>query len=120
MPLISDIIAAIEAEAPLILQESWDNSGLQVGHADRECTGVLLALDPSEEVVEEAKAGGCNCNLSWGVSFLVLSIWSSVGLLCWDGSTVSHLLVVPFSLLGALHAVAEVGVLRNEVLAYRA
>lgn len=60
MPLISDIIAAIEAEAPLILQESWDNSGLQVGHADRECTGVLLALDPSEEVVEEAKAGGCN------------------------------------------------------------
>ncbi len=60
MPRISEIISAIEAEAPLSLQEEWDNSGLQVGHTDRECTGVMIALDPTEKVVEEAIAHGCN------------------------------------------------------------
>lgn len=60
MPLIADIIAAIETEAPLELQEDWDNSGLQVGRRDKECSGVMIALDPTEKVVEEAVARGCN------------------------------------------------------------
>ncbi len=60
MPLISEIIAAIEAEAPLMLQEEWDNSGLQVGHAGRECTGAMLALDPTEWALREAIDAGCN------------------------------------------------------------
>lgn len=60
MPRIADIIAAIEAEAPLTLQESWDNSGLQIGHADAECTGVMIALDPSVAAIDDAIAAGCN------------------------------------------------------------
>lgn len=60
MPRIADITAAIEAEAPLCLQESWDNSGLQTGHADAECTGVMIALDPSVAAIDEAVAAGCN------------------------------------------------------------
>ncbi|MBD5345931.1 MAG: Nif3-like dinuclear metal center hexameric protein [Bacteroides sp.] len=64
MPRIADIIAAIEEEAPLSIQESWDNSGLQIGRADTECTGVMLALDPTEKVVEEAIGHGCNLIVS--------------------------------------------------------
>lgn len=60
MPKISDIISAIEAEAPLSLQEGWDNSGLQAGHAEAECTGVMLAVDPTEWAIDEAVRSGCN------------------------------------------------------------
>ncbi len=57
---IRDIIAPIEEFAPLSLQESYDNSGLVVGRLDDELQGgVLLAVDVTEEVVEEAIEKGC-------------------------------------------------------------
>lgn len=56
----ADIIAAVSSRAPLDLQDSWDNSGLQVGDPAQACTGVLLALDPTEAVVAEAIGRGCN------------------------------------------------------------
>lgn len=59
-PTCADILAAIGSCAPLHLQESWDNSGLQVGDVQQPCTGVLLALDPTEAVVAEAIERGCN------------------------------------------------------------
>lgn len=58
--LIRDIINAIEQAAPLSLQEDWDNSGLLVGSANRECTGVMLALDVTPTVIAQAKSRGCN------------------------------------------------------------
>lgn len=61
---IRQIISAIEAFASPALQESWDNTGLQVGDATAECTGVLLCLDPTEDVVAEAVAKGCNLVVS--------------------------------------------------------
>lgn len=57
---IIEIIRAIERRLPLWLQESWDNSGLQVGDTEADVTGVLLALDPTEEVIAQAIAQGCN------------------------------------------------------------
>ena len=46
---IRDIIAPIEAFAPLSLQESYDNAGLVVGRLDDELQGgVLLAVDVTE------------------------------------------------------------------------
>lgn len=60
IPTCGDIIAAVSSYAPRQLQESWDNSGLQVGDVTAPCTGVLLALDPTPEVVSEAVARGCN------------------------------------------------------------
>ena len=57
---IRDIIAPIEEFAPLSLQESYDNSGLVVGRLDNELQGgVLLAVDVTEEVIEEAIEKGC-------------------------------------------------------------
>lgn len=64
MPRISDIIALIEQTAPLRLQEEYDNSGLQLGDAGAECTGVLLCLDITPEVVSEAVSRGCNLVVS--------------------------------------------------------
>lgn len=61
------IIQAIEELAPRYLQESWDNSGLQVGlppEADGECTGVLICLDVTPEIIREAVDKGCNLVLS--------------------------------------------------------
>lgn len=64
MPKVSEVIASIEAYAPLSLQESWDNSGLQVGHPEREVTGVLVALDPTPERIDEALSLGANMVVS--------------------------------------------------------
>ncbi len=57
---IKDIIQELDRYAPPAFQESYDNTGLIVGNADRECTGILCSLDATEEVILEAKAAGCN------------------------------------------------------------
>lgn len=62
--LIRDIISVIERFAPLSLQEEWDNSGLQCGDTSAECTGVMLCLDVTPDVIEEASARGCNLVVS--------------------------------------------------------
>ncbi len=62
--LINDIIAAIEAFAPPVYQESYDNCGLQVGNTEDEVSGVLISLDVTEAIVEEAMARGCNMVVS--------------------------------------------------------
>ena len=55
-----DIIKVIEDFAPLSLQEGWDNSGLCVGSPEDEVTSVLLALDCTPELVDEAVACGAD------------------------------------------------------------
>ena len=57
---VKDIIQAIEEKAPLLYQESYDNSGLQVGDPEDEVKAVLISLDVTEAVLEEALARGCN------------------------------------------------------------
>lgn len=42
------------------LQEDYDNAGLQVGLTEAEVSGVLLCLDVTEAVIQEAKDKGCN------------------------------------------------------------
>lgn len=56
----SDITAIIESVCPLEAQESWDNSGWQVGNPSAECRGVLLCVDVTEEILDEARRRGCN------------------------------------------------------------
>lgn len=61
---IHEITDALEALAPIPLQEEYDNSGLQVGVTDRGLTGVLVCLDITEQVVDEAIARGMNLVIS--------------------------------------------------------
>lgn len=52
--LIKQITQYIESIAPLAFQESYDNAGLIVGNPDDEVSGALIALDITEEVLDEA------------------------------------------------------------------
>ena len=58
------IISGIEDFAPASFQESWDNTGLQVGSLRAECTGVLLCVDVTPSIVDEARNRGCNLIIS--------------------------------------------------------
>lgn len=57
---VADITHFLESIAPLSLQESYDNAGLQTGHPLQEITGVLVTLDVTDEVIDEAIQQGCN------------------------------------------------------------
>lgn len=57
---IREVIQHLEAIAPPIYQESYDNAGLITGDPDWTVSGVLCCLDSTEAVVEEAARKGCN------------------------------------------------------------
>ena len=57
---LGKIAQAIERFAPLNLQESYDNAGLQVGDMKTEIEDVLLCLDVTEDILNEAIDRGCN------------------------------------------------------------
>lgn len=54
MPNIKDITSFLESIAPLSLQESYDNAGLITGDVSTEISSILITLDVTEKVVEEA------------------------------------------------------------------
>ena len=57
---IHHLTTYLETLAPLAYQESYDNSGLIIGDPATEIKGVLVTLDTTEAVVDEAIANGCN------------------------------------------------------------
>ncbi len=57
---VKDIINVIEDFAPLNIQEEWDNSGLIVGSPNDEVSSILLALDCTPDLVDEAISHGVN------------------------------------------------------------
>ncbi|HEY5406760.1 MAG TPA: Nif3-like dinuclear metal center hexameric protein [Ginsengibacter sp.] len=57
---INEVISCLEDFAPLSLQEDYDNAGLLIGDANRECNGILTTLDITEEIVAEAIRRKCN------------------------------------------------------------
>lgn len=64
MITVSDIAKAIEDYAPKHLQESYDNSGLQIGNPEMPVSAVLLCLDVTEEILAEARRRQCNMIVS--------------------------------------------------------
>jgi len=61
---IKQVLEALERFAPLPLQESWDNAGLQIGLTEAEVSGALLCLDVTEAIIAEAIQKGCNMVVS--------------------------------------------------------
>ena len=51
---VKDVTKVIEDFAPLSIQEGWDNSGLCIGSPEAPVTSVLLGLDCTPELVDEA------------------------------------------------------------------
>jgi len=57
---IAEVCELIEQTAPLALQENYDNAGLLIGDRHAEVKGVLLTIDVTEPVIDEAVVKGCN------------------------------------------------------------
>ncbi|BDD89252.1 Nif3-like dinuclear metal center hexameric protein [Desulfofustis limnaeus] len=61
MPVtVSDILARLDALAPFASAESWDNVGLLVGTRNRPVRSILIALDPTNRLLDEAIAIGAD------------------------------------------------------------
>ena len=51
---LKELTQYLESEIPLSFQEEYDNSGLQIGDPEKEIRSVLLTLDVTEDVIDEA------------------------------------------------------------------
>ena len=60
MATVADILAFINTIAPEVMKEEWDHVGLNCGHADKKVNKILIALDPFENVCNEAKQMGAD------------------------------------------------------------
>jgi len=61
---LKELTSYLETAVPLSFQESYDNSGLQVGDQEMEINSALVTLDITEDVVNEAIAKDCNLIIS--------------------------------------------------------
>ncbi len=55
---LEDVLTRLDRIAPFSYAQPWDNSGLQVGDPQGEVQAVLIALEATEAVVEEARETG--------------------------------------------------------------
>ena len=63
MTTVADILDVLEALAPYSMKMDWDNVGLLCGSRKKEVEQVLVALDPFEDVCDEA--------VEWGADVIV-------------------------------------------------
>ncbi len=61
---VGDILALVCEIAPASLAEAWDNVGLLLGDPAIEVSGIMVSLDPTSRVLEEALAADCNLIIS--------------------------------------------------------
>ena len=59
MITVQNVLDFLWTLAPVAYMESWDNIGFLAGRKDAPVTKVLVALDPTAAVAEEAAALGC-------------------------------------------------------------
>jgi dinuclear metal center YbgI/SA1388 family protein len=64
MNTIKDVTGYLEKIAPPVLQEPYDNAGLIVGKDLTEIKGILISLDCTEAVLDEALKRNCNLIIS--------------------------------------------------------
>lgn len=57
---ISEVIEYLDAQFHPEYQESYDNAGFLLGNPSTQCTGVLTAVDLTEEVIDESITVGAN------------------------------------------------------------
>jgi dinuclear metal center YbgI/SA1388 family protein len=64
MSTAAELTQYLESIAPLDLQEKYDNSGLLIGNSSQQISGVLICLDCTEEILDEALRLNCNVVIS--------------------------------------------------------
>ena len=60
----SEIMNILEVLSPVMFAESWDNVGLLVGREDKTVHKVMVALDATDDVVEQAVLQGVDLLLT--------------------------------------------------------
>jgi len=63
--IVQNVITHLEELSPLIYAEEYDNVGLLIGDREAKVTGVLVTLDTTEDVIEEALINKCNLIVSF-------------------------------------------------------
>ena len=63
--IVQNVITHLEELSPLTYAEEYDNVGLLVGNRKAQVTGVLVTLDTTEDVIEEALINKCNLIVSF-------------------------------------------------------
>jgi dinuclear metal center YbgI/SA1388 family protein len=58
------LLSILDTIAPFAMAEPWDNVGLMVGDPDRQVSGILIGLDPTESLLHEALALNLNTILT--------------------------------------------------------
>ncbi len=61
---LKDLCSFLDSAIPLSFQEGYDNSGLQVGSADKEISSAILTLDITDKVLDEAGYNNCDLIIS--------------------------------------------------------
>ena len=61
---IEELLGILDELAPRTEQLGWDNSGLLIGHRDREVRKIYLAVDATEEVIRHAREFGADVLLT--------------------------------------------------------
>ena len=59
-PRLRDVVAVLEGFYPPATAQSWDRVGLVAGDPDQPVASILLAVDPTLDVIAEAVAGGAD------------------------------------------------------------
>jgi dinuclear metal center YbgI/SA1388 family protein len=57
---VKDLLGTLDRIAPFKLAEAWDNIGLLVGDPERKITAILIGLDPTGRLLDEAIGQGAN------------------------------------------------------------
>ncbi len=58
--LLKNLLEVLEKISSFSLAESWDNVGLMAGNPEQTITGILVALDPTEDILDEALSQSIN------------------------------------------------------------
>ena len=61
VPTVQDLLKILQQFAPDHLAEDWDNVGLLVGDPRESLQRILIALDPSCSLIDQARAGQYDC-----------------------------------------------------------
>lgn len=64
MPTINDVFEMLCKKAPISLAEDYDNSGFLVGRGSREVKKIIVSLDITSAVIDEAKREGAQLIVS--------------------------------------------------------
>ena len=99
MATIKNVYNALDRKAPFATQMDFDNAGFLVGRSDTAVSRILVTLDITEEVIQEAVRKGANLIVAHHPI-----IWGSISTLTDDSSTGSKVLQLAENRIGAICA----------------